>query len=40
MALVLLSILVFLFNPMLIAICLMAVYLLWVERKAWAGLVR
>jgi putative oxidoreductase len=26
-------------NPMLIFICLLAVYLLWVERKAWAALV-
>jgi NADH:ubiquinone oxidoreductase subunit H len=24
---------------MLIAICLLAVFLLWVERKAWAALV-
>jgi len=29
-----------LFDPMLIAIVLLALYLLWVERKAWAGLVR
>ncbi len=28
-----------LFNPMLIFICLLALYLLWVERKAWLGLV-
>ena len=29
-----------LFDPMMIVIVLLAVYLLWVERKAWAGLVR
>lgn len=29
-----------LFSPMLIGISLMAVYLLWVERKSWAALVR
>ena len=29
-----------LFSPMLIVICLMAVYLLWVERKSWGALVR
>lgn len=28
------------FQPMLIVISLAAVYLLWVERKAWASLVR
>jgi hypothetical protein len=28
-----------LLNPMLIAIVVAALYLLWVERKAWAGLV-
>lgn len=27
-----------LFDPMLIVICLLAAYLLWVERKAFAGL--
>ena len=27
-------------NPMLIVICLLAVFLLWAERKAWAALVR
>ncbi len=27
-------------NPMLIVICLLAVFLLWAERKAWAGLVK
>jgi hypothetical protein len=29
-----------LFDPMLIVIVLLALYLLWVERNAWAGLVR
>jgi len=29
-----------LLNPMLIVIVLLALYLLWAERKAWAGLVR
>lgn len=29
-----------LFNPMLIGICLLALYLLWVERRAFAGLVK
>jgi uncharacterized membrane protein YphA (DoxX/SURF4 family) len=29
-----------LFDPTLVAIVLLALYLLWVERKAWAGLVR
>mgnify|MGYP003581182412 CR=1 FL=1 len=29
-----------LLNPILICIVLLAIYLLWVERKAWAGLVR
>lgn len=29
-----------LLNAMLIGIVLLALYLLWVERKAWAGLVR
>ena len=29
-----------LLNPMLIGIVLLALYLLWAERKAWAGLVR
>jgi hypothetical protein len=29
-----------LFDPMLIVIVLLALYLLWVERDAWAGLVR
>lgn len=28
-----------LFNPMLILICLLALYLLWVERRAWRALV-
>jgi uncharacterized membrane protein YphA (DoxX/SURF4 family) len=28
-----------LFNPMLIVICLLAAWLLWVERRAFAGLV-
>ncbi len=28
-----------LLNPMLIVICLLAVFLLWSERKAWAALV-
>lgn len=27
-----------LFNPMLIGICLIALYLLWVERRAWSAL--
>jgi putative oxidoreductase len=29
-----------LLNPMLIGIVLLSLYLLWAERKAWAGLVR
>src|SRR5829696_1346267 len=29
-----------LMNPMLIVIILLALYLLWAERKAWAGLMR
>ena len=29
-----------LLNPMLIGIVLLALYLLWAERKAWSGLVR
>ena len=29
-----------LLNPMLILIALLALYLMWAERKAWAGLVR
>ena len=28
-----------LLNPMLIVICLLAIFLLWTERKAWAALV-
>jgi putative oxidoreductase len=28
-----------LFSPMVIAPCLIAVFLLWVERKAWLGLI-
>src|SRR3954470_17323101 len=28
-----------LFNPMLILICLLAAYLVWAERRAWAALV-
>ncbi len=28
-----------LLNPVLIVICLLALFLLWVERKAWAALV-
>jgi putative oxidoreductase len=28
------------FQPMLIVICLLAVFLLWAERKSWAGLLR
>jgi putative oxidoreductase len=28
-----------LFNPMLIFICLLAVYLVWVERRAWKALI-
>lgn len=27
-----------LLDPMLIGVCLLALYLLWTERKAWAGL--
>ena len=27
-------------NPMLIGVCLLAVYLLWADRKAFAGLIR
>lgn len=27
-----------LLNPMIIVICLLALYLLWVERRAWKGL--
>jgi uncharacterized membrane protein YphA (DoxX/SURF4 family) len=29
-----------LFDPMLIVLCLLAAYLLWVERKVWAALTR
>ena len=29
-----------LFDPMLIGVCLLAVYLLWADRKAFAGLIR
>jgi uncharacterized membrane protein YphA (DoxX/SURF4 family) len=29
-----------LFNPILIVICLLALYLLWAERRAWAGLLQ
>ena len=29
-----------LLNPMIIGIVVLALYLMWVERKAWAGLVR
>ncbi|OYW71688.1 MAG: hypothetical protein B7Z37_27070 [Verrucomicrobia bacterium 12-59-8] len=29
-----------LLDPMLIVICLLALFLLWAERKAWAGLVK
>ena len=28
------------FQPMFIIICLLAIFLLWAERKAWAGLLR
>lgn len=28
-----------LFDPMIIVLCLLAVYLLWAERQAWRGLV-
>lgn len=29
-----------LFDPMIITICLLALFLLWADRKAWAGLLR